>query len=170
MPGVNLHTDFISRAMGPQMCCEHTADTSGVNWGRGSVMRIWRYTCSNRFRRIYMFQKKKGLPELPGSFHYWKMYYLPVNQASQLWTHNSHGNRLGFRGWPSTVKHMTLLTQDIKDSFQLKGKDWAVLLDLTTDYNTIWHWRLQVNLLNTIFTSVWWSLSMEMLTNHSFTI
>ena len=45
----------------------------------------------------------------------------------------------GFRRGRSTVDQVTLLTQDLEDSFQAKAKAGVVLLDLTVAYDTVWH-------------------------------
>ena len=45
----------------------------------------------------------------------------------------------GFRRGRSTVHQVTLLTQDIEDSFQYNKKAGVVFLDLTAAYDTVWH-------------------------------
>jgi len=45
----------------------------------------------------------------------------------------------GFRHRRSTVEQVTLLTQDIEDSFSAKKKAGAVFVDLTAAYDTVWH-------------------------------
>ena len=45
----------------------------------------------------------------------------------------------GFRQGRSTVDQVTLLTQDILDSFQYNKKAGVVFLDLTAAYDTVWH-------------------------------
>lgn len=74
----------------------------------------------------------------------------------------------GFRWGRSTVDQVTLLTQDIEDSFQAKEKAGIVLLDLTTAYDTIWHHGLHLKLLRTIPDRRMVKFPMEMLSNHSF--
>jgi len=44
----------------------------------------------------------------------------------------------GFQHGRSAVDQVTLLTQDIEDSFSVK-KTGAVLVDLTSAYDTVWH-------------------------------
>ncbi|KAL7878943.1 hypothetical protein AOLI_G00099170 [Acnodon oligacanthus] len=56
----------------------------------------------------------------------------------------------GFRRGRSTVDQVTLLTQDIEDSFQDNDKAGVVFLDLTAAYDTVWHRGLHVKLLRTI--------------------
>jgi len=53
----------------------------------------------------------------------------------------------GFRHGRSAVDQVTLLTQDIEDSFSAKKKAGAVLADLTATYNTVWHRGLTSKLL-----------------------
>lgn len=56
----------------------------------------------------------------------------------------------GFRRGRSTFDQVTLLTQDIEDSFQEKQKAGVVLLDLTAAYDTVWHLGLHIKLLKII--------------------
>ena len=65
---------------------------------------------------------------------------------------------------------MTLLTQDIEDSFQEKQKAGVVLLDLTATYDTVWHRGLHLKLLKIIPDRHMVKFTMEMLTNRSFTL
>ena len=53
----------------------------------------------------------------------------------------------GFRHRRSAVKQVTLLTQDIEDSFSAKKKAGAVFVDLTAAYGTVWHCGLTCKLL-----------------------
>ena len=43
----------------------------------------------------------------------------------------------GFRHAKSTVDHIVLLTQNIEDYFEAKGKACAVFVDLTAAYDTV---------------------------------
>ena len=45
----------------------------------------------------------------------------------------------GFRQRRSAVDQVTLLAQDIEDSFSAKKKARAVFVDLAAAYNTVWH-------------------------------
>ena len=45
----------------------------------------------------------------------------------------------GFQHGRSAVDQVTLLTQDIGDSFSAKKKAEAVFVDLTAAYDTVWH-------------------------------
>ena len=45
----------------------------------------------------------------------------------------------GFRRGKSTTDQVTLLNQDIEDTFQVGEKAGVVLLDLTAAYDTVWH-------------------------------
>ena len=47
----------------------------------------------------------------------------------------------------SAVGQVTLLTQDIEDSFSAKKKAGAVFVDLTASYDTVWHRGLICKLL-----------------------
>ena len=76
----------------------------------------------------------------------------------------------GFRRGRSTVDQVTLLTQDIEDSFQQKEKVGVVLLDLTAAYDTVWHRGLHLKLLKTIPDRHMVKFIMEMLSNRSFTL
>ena len=75
----------------------------------------------------------------------------------------------GFRLGRSTVDQVTLLTQDIEDSFQHNEKAGVEVLDLTAAYNTMWHRGLYLKLLNTIPDrhNVMVGFIMEMLSNRS---
>ena len=53
----------------------------------------------------------------------------------------------GFRRGRSTLEQVTLLTQDIEDSFQHNEKAGVVFLDLTAAYDTVWHRGLHPKLL-----------------------
>ncbi|KAJ3585483.1 hypothetical protein NHX12_014202 [Muraenolepis orangiensis] len=74
----------------------------------------------------------------------------------------------GFRRGRSTVDQVTLLTQDLEDSFQAKAKAGVVLLDLTAAYDTVWHRGLHLKLLRTIPDRHMVNFIMEMLSNRSF--
>ncbi|KAJ3582864.1 hypothetical protein NHX12_000160 [Muraenolepis orangiensis] len=74
----------------------------------------------------------------------------------------------GFRRGRSTVDQVTLLTQDIEDSFQAKEKVGVVLLDLTAAYDTVWYRGLHLKLLRTIPDRHMVKFIMEMLSNRSF--
>lgn len=47
----------------------------------------------------------------------------------------------------SAGDHITLLTKNIEDGFQLREKVGVVLLDLTAAYDTVWHHGLHLKLL-----------------------
>ena len=55
-----------------------------------------------------------------------------------------------FRRGRSTVDQVTLLTQDIEDSFQHNEKAGVVFVDLTAAYDTVWHRGLHLKLLTII--------------------
>ena len=75
----------------------------------------------------------------------------------------------GFRRGKSTVDQVTLLTQDIEDSFQ-RGEKAGIILDLTAAYDTVWFRRLHLKLLQTIPDRHMVGFIMELLTNRSFTL
>ena len=69
----------------------------------------------------------------------------------------------GFRRGRSTVDQVTLLTQDIEDSFQNNEKAGVVFMDLTAAYDTVWHRRIIPDRHMVGFI-------MEMLSNRSFVV
>ena len=74
----------------------------------------------------------------------------------------------GFCRGRSTVDQVTLLAQDIEDSFQANEKAGVVLLDLTATYDTVWHRGLHLKLLQMIPDRQMVKFIMEMLSNRSF--
>ena len=76
----------------------------------------------------------------------------------------------GFRRGRSTVDQVTLLTQDIEDSFQHNEKAGVLFLDLTAVYDTMWHRGLHLKLLRTIPDRHMVGFIMEMLSNRSFIV
>jgi len=74
----------------------------------------------------------------------------------------------GFRHGRSAVDQVTLLTQDIEDSFSAKKKAGVVFVDLTADYETVWHRGLTCKLLRFLLDRH--MLHMEMVSNRSFTL
>ena len=74
----------------------------------------------------------------------------------------------GLRSGRSTTDQVTLLCQDIEDSFQAGEKAGAVFLDLTAAYDTVWLRGLHMKLLETIPDKHMVSFIMEMLSNRSF--
>ena len=76
----------------------------------------------------------------------------------------------GFRRGRSTVDQVTLLTQDIEDSFQHNEKAGVVFLDLTAAYDTVWHRGLHLKLLRIIPDRHMLGFIMDMLSNRSFVV
>ena len=76
----------------------------------------------------------------------------------------------GFRHRRSTVEQVTLLTQDIEDSFSAKKKAGAVFVDLTAAYDTVWHRGLTWKLLRFLPARHMVRMIMEMVGNRSFTL
>ena len=78
----------------------------------------------------------------------------------------------GFRLGRSTVDQVTLLTQDVEDSFQHNEKAGVEVLDLTAAYDTMWHRGLYLKLLTTIPDrhNVMVGFIMEILSNRSFAV
>lgn len=74
----------------------------------------------------------------------------------------------GFRSGRSTTDQVTLLCQDIEDSFQTGEKAGAIFLNLTAAYDTVWLHGLELKLLETIPDKHMVSLIMEMLSTCSF--
>ncbi len=63
---------------------------------------------------------------------------------------------------------MTLLCQDIEDSYQAGEKAGAIFLDVTAAYGTVWLCGLHMKLLETIPDKHMLSFIIEMLSNCSF--
>ena len=76
----------------------------------------------------------------------------------------------GFRHGRSTVDQVTLLTQEIEDSYSAKKKAGAVFVDLTAAYDTVWHRGLTCKLLHLLPDRHMVSLIMELVRNRSFTL
>jgi len=76
----------------------------------------------------------------------------------------------GFRHERSTVDQVTLLTQDIEDSFSAKKKARAVFVDLTAAYDTVWHRGLTCKLLLLLPDRHMVHMIMEVVGNRSFTL
>ena len=75
----------------------------------------------------------------------------------------------GFRRGSSTVDQVTLITQDIEDTFHIREKAGVVLLDLSAAYDTVWHRSLHLKLLQTIPDRHMVNFIMGMMKNRSFT-
>ena len=80
------------------------------------------------------------------------------------------GEQAGFRHGRSTVDQVTLLTQDIEDSFSAKRKAGAVFVDLTAAYDTVWHRGLTCKLLRLLPDRHMVRMIMELVRNRSFTL
>jgi len=76
----------------------------------------------------------------------------------------------GFRHGRSTVDQVTLLANDIEDSFSAKKKAGAVFVDLTAAYDTVWHRGLTCKLLQLLHDRHMVHLIMDMVGNRSFTL
>ena len=76
----------------------------------------------------------------------------------------------GFRHGRSTVDQVTLLTQDIEDSFSAEKKAGGVFVDLTAAYDTVWHRGLTCKLLQLLPDRHMVHMIMEMVSNPSFTL
>jgi len=76
----------------------------------------------------------------------------------------------GFRHGRSAVDQVTLLTQDIEDSFSAEKKAGAVFVDLTAAYDTVWHRGLTCNMLRLLPDKHMVHMMMEMVSNRSFTL
>ena len=76
----------------------------------------------------------------------------------------------GFRHGRSTVDQVTLMTQDIEDSFSAKKKAGAVFVDLTAAYDTVWHSGLNCKLLRLLPDRHMVHMIMELVQNRSFTL
>jgi len=78
--------------------------------------------------------------------------------------------QVGFRHGRSTIDQVTLLTQDIEDSFSSKKKAGVVFVDLTAAYDTVWHRGLACKLLQLLPDRHMVHMIMEMVGNRSFTL
>ena len=79
----------------------------------------------------------------------------------------SHITYPGCRHGRSTVDQVTLLTQDIEDSFSAKKKGGAVFVDLTAAYDTVRHLKLTCKLLRLLHDRHMVRMIMEMAGNRS---
>jgi len=77
---------------------------------------------------------------------------------------------VGFRHGRSMVDQVTLLTQEIKDSFSAKKNAGAVFVELTAAYDTLSHRCLTFNLLQLLPVSHMVRMIMELVGNRSFTL
>ena len=76
----------------------------------------------------------------------------------------------GFRHGRSTVDQVTLLTQDIEESFLVKKKKAsAVFVNLTAAYDAVWHHSLTCKLMRLLPDRHMVKMIMELVTNCSFT-
>ena len=89
--------------------------------------------------------------------------------STQSSTHCSLGSRRAF-DTRSTVDQITLLTQDIEDSFSSKKKAGAVFVDLTAAYDSVWHRSLTCKLLQLLPDRHMVRMIIEMVGNRSFTL
>ena len=78
--------------------------------------------------------------------------------------------KAGFCHGRQTTDQVTLLTQDIEDSFQVGKKAGSVFLDLTAAYFIVWLRGLHQKLPKTILGNHMVKSIMEMVSNHSFTL
>ena len=76
----------------------------------------------------------------------------------------------GFRRGRSTTDQVTLLTQEIEDSFSANKKAGAVFVDLTAAYDILWHRGLTCKLLRLLPDRHMVSMIMELVRNRSFTL
>ena len=76
----------------------------------------------------------------------------------------------GFRRGKSTVDQVVLLIQNIEDSFEIKKKAGAVIIDLTAAYDTVWHRGLTCKLLKLLPDKHMVKMPMELVRNRSFTL
>ena len=70
----------------------------------------------------------------------------------------------------STVDHLTLLTQDIEDSFSAKKKPGAGFVDLRAAYDTVWHRGLTCKLLRLLSDRHMFRMIMEVVGNRRLTL
>ena len=75
-----------------------------------------------------------------------------------------------FRRERSTVDQVTLLTQEIEDSFSAKKKAGTVFVDVTAAYDTVWHRGLTCKLLRLLPDRHVVSFIMKLVRNRSFNL
>jgi len=78
--------------------------------------------------------------------------------------------QVGFRHGRSAVDQVTLMTQDLEDSFSAKKKAGAVFVDITAAYDTVWHRTLTCKLLRLLPDRHMVHMIMEIVGNRSFTL
>ena len=76
----------------------------------------------------------------------------------------------GFRREKSTVDQVVLLTQNIEKSFEAKKKAGAVVVDLTTAYDSVWHHGRTCKLLRLLLDKHIVKMIMKLVRNRSFTL
>ena len=76
----------------------------------------------------------------------------------------------GFRRGRSTVDQVTLLKQEIEDSFLTKKKAGTVFVDITAAYDTVWHHSLTCKLFRLLPDRHMVSLFMKFVCNRGFTL
>ena len=75
-----------------------------------------------------------------------------------------------FSSMLASYKLLTLLTQNIEDSFEAKKKAGAVFIDLTAAYDTVWHRGLTCKLLKLLPDKHMVRMIMKLVRNRSFTL
>ena len=76
----------------------------------------------------------------------------------------------GFLHGRLTIDQVTLLTQDIEESFLEKKTASAVFVDIIAAYDTVWHCSLTCKLLHFLPNKNMVKMIIEFITNHSFTL
>jgi len=90
--------------------------------------------------------------------------------SKQSPTHCNPQEQAVFRHGRSAVDQVTLLTQDIEDSFSNKKEAGAVFVDLAAAYDTVWHRGFTCKLLRLLPDRHMAHMIMEIVSNRSFTL
>ena len=142
----NIHPEFVihQSAKTTAWLCSFFTSCSR----RSKLLKTW------RLATVVALPKPNKLVQDPKSYRPISLLCVPFKILERL-IHSRIDPQLpreqaGFRRGRSTVDQVTLLTQDIEDSFQ--NNEWAgvVFLDLTAAYDTVWHRGLHLKLLRII--------------------
>ena len=115
---------------------------------------------------MFFKKKKKGL-----HFHLLSVFpiFVPKSGCS-LKKKGLHSESSSEQTSAANTDQVTLLTQEIEDSFSAKKKAAAIFVDLTTAYNTVWHRGLIYKLFRLLPDRYMVSLIMELVRKQSFNL
>ena len=172
------------KAPGPDSICPElilhagAALKSWLNKFLSSCMRLLRLPKIWRRAKVVAIPKPKKPLEDPRSYRPISLLCIPFKILERLIYTRAEKiidpllpqEQAGFRRGRSTVDQVTLLTQEIEDSFSAKQKAGAVFVDLTAAYDTVWHRGLTCKLLRLLPDRHMVSFIMELIRNRSFTL